>query len=284
MPRRAAWRDRSCPLRDCPLKDRQFSKRDIGLPEKRNLRLDHITHAYHLHQVGGGAIFRHIQHFIMLPGGGLFLMQKPFVPALQLRLHARDDKPVRHGLCDPLAGFLPGLVAVEVEVNAADVRMLRKVAFQCLISHAAERKIAARLPVLREQVDEGKKVNRRFKHAKLVARSLIAEPVGLVRSGNIQPEAIRRPPAVSESRKVLQISPDKNQVVVLRLLIDISGVQEEIDKPLIQSSDLHQIILRIDICHIPHRQMKLRCGCGGSLMLSFVLLTDQKLHGLRRAE
>ena len=66
----------------------------------------------------------------MTPGANLHLIPKAFVPVLQLRLHARDGQPVRQLSGEPCAGFYSGLIAVKAE-------------------------IAARLPVLREQVNKG---------------------------------------------------------------------------------------------------------------------------------
>ena len=119
----------------------------------------------------------------MTPSGNLHLIPKDFVPVLQLRLHARDGQPVRQLPGEPRAGFFSGLVAVKAE-------------------------IAARLPVLREQVDKGYEVNRRFKHAELIPHFLIAESVRLFRFRNVQTKPVRCSPTVCVSLQFLQIPPE----------------------------------------------------------------------------
>ena len=65
------------------------------------------------------------------------------------------------------------------------VLAFRKKTVKSLARNAAQGKIISCLPILRIKGDKGQKVYRCFKDKELVAVSLIAERIGLVRPGNV---------------------------------------------------------------------------------------------------
>ena len=116
------------------------------------------------------------------------MLTENIVPVFPCRDKANDGDLAGNGLCQSCAGFISSGIAVKAEEHFSGVLAFRKKMVKGFARNAAQGKIAPCLPVLRIKADKGQKVYRRFKDKELVAVSLIAERIGLVRPGNILSE------------------------------------------------------------------------------------------------
>ena len=125
-------------------------------------------------------------------------------------------------------------------------------------------KLAPCLPVLRIKADKGQKVNRCFKDKELVAVSLIAERIGLVRPGNILSEWVCRSSHMGVSRRTASVSADKHNIVPLCVLVNIPGKKKSLNKRFVETSAFCEILDCSVGCPVVQGQVK-RCGrcCAG---------------------
>ena len=135
---------------------------------------------------------------------------------------------------------------------------------QGLCPNAAQRKIASALPVLRIKADERYQVYRCFKDKELVAVSLIAERIGLVRPGNILSEWVCRSSHMGVSRRTASVSADKHNIVPLCVLVNIPGKKKSLNKRFVETSAFAKILNCSVGCSVVQGQVK-RCGrcCAG---------------------
>ena len=137
-------------------------------------------------------------------------------------------------------------------------RMMKSPIISSIINKTPTIKSETELRDVIAKIDEGKKIDRRFKYKELFVLSLMAESVALVRSSNVQTELFLSPATVGVSRQILRVTAHENDVVILGILIDIPGIQEDIYKAFVESSFCDQIIPGIHIRHVSQRQMELR--------------------------
>ena len=131
--------------------------------------------------------------------------------------------------------------------------MLGKEPLQRFPGHAAQREVASAFPVLGVQAEEGQQINGRFKDEKLAALALVAEAVGFIRTGHVQPEPVRRSPAVGIPGQAGLVPADEHGVMMTGFLIKIAAGNEVLhdcrgDAPL-----LRQIVQHLCVAQIPQR-------------------------------
>ena len=73
-----------------------------------------------------------------------------------------------------------GIIVVQAKIDRANTLVILHELLQGLVGHASKGKIAVILPVLRKEIDEGQKVDRRFEDTHLIVLSLMTEAISLI--------------------------------------------------------------------------------------------------------
>ena len=84
------------------------------------------------------------------------------------------------------------------------------------------------LPVFRKQFDEGKQVNRGFKHHQLLIRATVRKSERFFCSGYVLPELLINATAACIAWVSVCIPSHKDHIVVGGVLVNISGGDEEV--------------------------------------------------------
>ena len=206
------------------------------------------------------------------------MLTENIVPVFPCRDKANDGDLAGNVLCQPGAGFTSCGVAVKAEEHFSGVLAFRKKTVKGFARNAAQGKIAPCLPVLRVKADKGQKVYRCFKDKELIAVSLIAERIGLVRPGNVLSEWVCRSSHMGVSRRTASVSADKHNIVPLCVLVNIPGKKKSLNKRFVETSAFAKILNCSVGCSVVQGQVE-RCGrCCGGFGLSLAVFACQHLN------
>ena len=82
--------------------------------------------------------------------------------------------------------------------------------------------------IVRVQADEGKQINRRFKHEQLTAAPAIGKATGFVRAGHVSAALILQPSCVRIAGDSVFVPADEHHVPVRCILIYVSCFEKNI--------------------------------------------------------
>ena len=144
-----------------------------------------------------------------------------------------------------------------------DVLSLRKKTVKGFARNAAQSKITPCLPVFRIKADKGQKVYRCFKNKELAAIALIAERIGLIRSGNILSEWLVCPSHMSISGYAVLVSAYKHNIMPLCVLVNIPRKEKSLNKRFVETSAFCEILA--SVCPTPFSPVNIWTASGKDL-------------------